>query len=289
MPPLSDSEILEQSYSYCNQLTKKQAGNFYYSFLVLPPVKRRAMSVIYAFMRYCDDAVDEPVSIEEKRASIQLCRDQFRQMRQGNIPDQPIFPALSKVIEQYHIPDRYFYELMDGMEMDISLNRYQTFSDLHGYCYRAASVVGLVTLYVFEFKDPRALEYGVDCGIAFQLTNIIRDITEDLDRDRIYLPQEDLDKYGISKEDLVRKTITPQIRELLKYEADHAEEYYQKARNLLPLVIDESRPCLAAMMEIYRSLLLEIINRDYDVFRERVSLSKWRKLKIGLCAWWNFR
>jgi len=285
--PDSNTQI-EESFRYCEVISKREAKNFYYSFLVLPPEKRKAMCAIYSFMRYCDDAVDEPVDIEAKKQAIKKSRDEFDQLLSGGMPENPMMPALGKTITQYQIPPHYFYELMDGMEMDINCTRYETFANLYQYCYRAASVVGLVTLHVLGFQDKEALHYGEYCGVALQLTNIIRDIPEDLSRGRIYLPQEDLQKFGVNEAILKQGRVEGPLLELLKYQAIRAYDYYHKAEPLFPLVDKKSQPCLVAMVQIYRTLLDEIVNRNYDVYSKRVRLSSWRKLSIGIKAWCKY-
>ena len=169
--------------------------------------------------------------------------------------------------------------------MDLTMNRYSHFEDLYSYCYRAAGVVGLVTIHVFEFENPKAIQLAEYCGIAFQLTNILRDIQEDIERDRIYLPEEEMQQFGINATLLRDGQITPEMTSFMQFQVNRAKDYYQKAKPLLPLIHKDAQPCLVAMMEIYGNLLLEIEKRRYDVFQERVRLSTSRKLRIGLQAW----
>ncbi len=280
--------LVENSYRYCETVAQREAKNFYYSFRVLPAEKRKAMCAIYSFMRYCDDAVDEPVSLEEKQQSIQKCREEFVSLISGKMPENPIMPALGDTLQKYKIPETYFHELMDGMEMDISIDRYETFEDLYQYCYRAASVVGLVTLHVFGFQNREALQYGEYCGIALQLTNIIRDIPEDLSRGRIYIPREDLKRFQVTEQMLKEGQLKGPLSELLKFESDRAYEYYHRAEPLIPLVDKKSQACLVAMVRIYRSLLDKIVSLHYDIFTQRIRISSCRKLAIGLKAWCSY-
>ena len=279
------TDYLQKSYQYCSYIARTQAKNFYYSFLVLPKEKRDAMCAIYTFMRYCDDAVDDAKELDDKKQALIQCKSELDLALRGQYRDHPLFPAFHDVVLRYKIPFDYFYELIDGMEMDLTITRYSTFDDLYKYCYKAASVVGLVSIHVFGFENEEAIKYAEYCGVAFQLTNIIRDIPEDFGRGRIYLPQEDLEQFGCSESDLGTKEVSPKLKQLLEYEVKRADEYYSKSLPLVPLIHKTSRPCLIAMIKIYRELLTEIKDNNYNVFSERVRLPVWRKLVIGGQAW----
>ncbi len=278
-------DSLENSYSYCCQIAKSQAKNFYYSFLLLPKEKREAMCAIYSFMRYCDDAVDDSNGLSEKKNSLDKCKSELNNAFRGEYGGNQLFLAFQDTVQKYQIPNSYFYELIDGMEMDLGISYYQTFEDLYRYCYKAASVVGLVTIHVFQFKDERAKEFAEYCGIGFQLTNIIRDIAEDFQRGRIYLPQEDLQRFHCRESDLSAGKLTVNMLNLLEFEVNRAQEYYTKALPLIPLIKEDARPCLIAMMKIYGGLLFEIRKKRYDVFKKRIRLPAWKKLVIGGQAW----
>ena len=279
------NESLKESYGYCCQIAKTQAKNFYYSFLPLPKEKRQAMCAIYSFMRYCDDAVDNSNGVTEKRRALVKCKLELDHAIKGQFDDNLLFPAFQDTVIKYQIPAEYFYQLIEGMEMDLEIKRYQTFDDLYQYWYKVASVVGLVSIYIFQFNNDKAKEYAEYCGIGFQLTNIIRDISEDIRQDRVYIPQEDLLRFNCKESDLSQANLSSNVLKLLEYEVKRAEEYYHRALPLIPLIDSDARPCLIAMMKIYGGLLEKIRERNYDVFSKRIKLTKWKKMFIMGQAW----
>jgi phytoene synthase len=282
---------LARSYAYCEQVAKTQAKNFYYSFLTLPPERKAAMCAIYAFMRYSDDVSDEAVADRTKAAQMQSWRAALDRAFEGDYGDSRILPAFHDVVQRYNIPARYFHDLIDGTEMDLTQNRYTTFAELHQYCYRVASVVGFVCIHIwgFDAADGKALEYAEACGLAFQLTNILRDVKEDAERDRIYLPQEDLERFGVTEDDLKQGLVHERFQALMRFEADRAKAYYQQARPLLPLVHPAGRPTLTIMMKIYRGILDSIERNNYDVHSRRARVSTPKKLGIVAGAWLKSR
>lgn len=279
---MEDVDItLRASYRACEQISKQCARNFYYAFAVLPKAKRQAICAIYAFMRYCDDISDGDNPEFSKFDALQAWRSALTDAMVGSYEQSEILPAFHDTIRTFKVPEEYFHELIDGAQMDLSVNRYRTFDDLYRYCYRVASVVGLVCIQVFGFKEDAARVYAEYEGIAFQLTNILRDVKEDADRNRIYLPQEDLDRFGYTEQDLLANVYDERFRELMKFEVARAREYYEKARPLVDTVDIASRAGLVAMVGIYSTLLDRIEERRYDVFRERVTLSSREKLGIA--------
>ena len=193
-------------------------------------------------------------------------------------------PAFRDTLQKFSIPEQYFHWIIDGTEMDLAVFRYETFEDLYKYCFNVASAVGLVCLQIFGYKDERAKKLAEQCGIAFQLTNILRDVKEDAERGRIYLPLEDLRKFDYSPEELQRGVLDDRFRKLMSFEATRAQEYYRAARNLLPLVDKSSRPCLWVMMEIYERLLHRIVDNRFDVFSQRIRLPGREKVAVALRA-----
>ncbi len=279
---------LEKSYAHCEFVAKTQAKNFYYSFLTLPADKKAAMCSIYAFMRYSDDVSDEAAAADmTKSEEMMRWREALDRAFTGDYGDNEILPAFHDTVVKYRIPIRFFHELIDGTEMDLTKKRYETFAELHQYCYRVASIVGFVCIHVWGFddKDGAAMRYAEDCGLAFQLTNILRDIKEDAERDRIYLPQEDLRRFGVSEEDLKQGVKSERLTKLMRFEAERAEQYYDQAQKLFPLVSAAGRPTLLIMMQIYRGILDDIIRNDFDVHSQRARVSTPRKLKIVAEAW----
>ncbi len=275
---------LEASYRCAEAVARRRARNFYYSFLALPPEKRRALCAVYAFMRYCDDISDGATSTDEKRRMLALWRSQLSAAQRGEFDGSPILPAFHDAIESFSIPPEYFHFVIDGAEMDLSIDHYETFEDLYKYCFNVASAVGLVCLQIFGYEDDRARKPAEYCGIAFQLTNILRDVKEDAAMGRIYLPAADFGRFGYTADDLRRNVFNDRFRNLMAFEADRAGHYYSQAHALLPLVDTVSRPALWAMMEIYGRLLRKIVQRRFDVFRGRIHISSAEKSAIALRA-----
>lgn len=280
----TDREALRRSYDFCREIAKSRARNFYYSFIVLPPERRRAMCAVYAFMRHCDDIVDEEAGEAgeaDKKTRLNAWRKTLDDAYDGTPVDGGgLLPAFRDTVRRFDIPRAYFDAIIDGAEMDLTVTRYATFEDLYQYCYRVASAVGLVCIHIFGFHGKEAKQYAESCGIAFQLTNILRDVREDAGMDRIYLPREDLDAFGYSEENIRHGVFNDTFRRLMVFQVERARSYYDEALPLLPLVQSSSRACLAAMIGIYRACLEEIPRRQYDVYSRRISLSAWKKLAI---------
>ena len=270
---------LAPSYRYCEELARREAGNFYHAFRVLPAPQRRAMCALYAFMRMADDLTDGPGPVAEKQAALSHWRRQFDRALQSDY-EQPLHPALHHTVQAYAIPREYFDAVLDGVEMDLSRASYATFADLYGYCYRVASAVGLACIHIWGFRDERAKAYAESAGIAFQLTNILRDLREDAARGRMYLPEEDLDRFGYKVEQLRRGERNEPFRQLMRFESGRARRYYDAAGPLAGLLPPAGRAVFQVMLRTYRGLLDAIEARDYDVFSARVSLSHWRKLTL---------
>ncbi|MBP1625516.1 MAG: farnesyl-diphosphate farnesyltransferase [Acidobacteria bacterium] len=262
----------------------RSRSNFYYSFVVLPEAKRRAFCAVYAFMRYCDDISDGDSGLESKRRMLRDWRAQLDAAYAGVHGENPILPAFCDTVRTFSIPAEYFHWIIDGAEMDLDTVCYETFEDLYTYCFRVASAVGLVCLQLFGFAEERAKKHAEQCGIAFQLTNILRDVKEDAESGRVYLPAEDLRKFDYTTEELRRGVLDERFRKLMRFETERARDYYRAARNLLPLVESGSRPALWAMITIYESLLNRIVRRRFDVFSRRIRLTGPEKLIIAARA-----
>jgi phytoene synthase len=260
---------VERSYSYCRDVARKQARNFYYSFLLLSKPQRDAMCAIYAYMRYCDDLSDGPDTAT--REAMQKWRAELDCALQGAYGANPCWPAFHDAVRRYKIPAEYFHAMIDGVSSDLQPRDIQTFDELYRYCYQVASVVGLTITHVFGYESPKALELAEKCGIAFQLTNIIRDVKEDQQRGRVYLPKEDRDRY-------------PDMKALLAFEAARARQYYTESAPLISMVHPRSRRSLWALIEIYSSLLDKIIASDYDVLSRRIRLTGIEKTGILIRA-----
>jgi 15-cis-phytoene synthase len=266
------------------QAVARSRSNFYYSFVVLPSEKRRAFCAVYAFMRYCDDISDGDANPETKSAMLRDWRSQLDAVFAGTLQGNPILPAFRDTVTSFSIPAEYFHWVIDGAEMDLNVFQYETFDDLYKYCFNVASAVGLVCLQIFGFGEPRAKKYAEQCGIAFQLTNILRDLREDAERGRIYLPVEDLRKFDYSPEELRKGIVDERFRKLMRFETARARKYYAAARELIPLVEPASRSALWAMIQIYERILNRIVQKQFDVFRNRIHLTHSEKISIALKA-----
>jgi phytoene synthase len=280
---------LRAAYSVCRHIARSAAKNFYYGFLLLPHRKRNALSAVYAFMRHADDISDDPaVPAEQRRAKLDEWMDALRRVVDGERTDDPVLFALADSQKHFNIPLDLLEKLVHGTEMDVPSAsdgrlprlQYETFDQLYDYCYHVASVVGLVCIRIFGYRDPRAEKLAEEVGVAFQLTNILRDVKEDAGLGRVYLPREDFARFGVDVQALTNGSAPASLRPVMEFEALRARGYYRAAEELLPLIDDDSRGALWTLVEIYRRLLERIIARNYDVFSDRVSLSAGEKLRV---------
>ncbi|WP_058185519.1 phytoene/squalene synthase family protein [Terracidiphilus gabretensis] len=282
---------LESAYAICCAIAKREAKNFYYSFVALPAPRRNAICAIYAFMRKADDlSDDESLPRDERRHNLDTWLAGWRTAASGQPTADPVFFAVRDAVQRFNIPLALLDELVAGTTMDLenahsdAPDTYATFSDLYRYCYLVASVVGLVCIRIFGYTDPRAEKLAEETGIAFQLTNILRDVQEDAERNRVYLPIEDLTRHGVPLDSLLQRSpstpLTTNERALLAEIAQRAENYYKSAQQLLPLIDRESRPALWVLVSIYHSLLRRIESANYDVFSHRASVPTAQKLGI---------
>ena len=270
---------IAESYRFCEQVARSRAKNFYFSFVLLDRDRRLAMCAVYAFMRYCDDLSDD-VSIGNRREAIAGWRRDLEKALTGTDPGgHEVWPAFVDTVQRFRIPHEYFFEMIDGVSSDLEPRTVETFDELYRYCYQVASVVGLTVIHIFGFKDPKALELAEKCGIAFQLTNIIRDVSEDAGLDRVYLPAEELRKFRVGKFEY-----SPQFFEFMRFQTDRAKRYYEESRPLIAMVSQESQASLWALIEIYRRLLGKIENSGHRVLDRRVRLTTLEKLAVAARA-----
>jgi len=272
---------IDRSYEYCVKVARSRAKNFYYSFVLLSAQQRKAMCAIYAFMRYCDDLSDEPGATQ---AAIERWRGELSEALQGRFSDHPVWPAFHHTVRRFGIPHEYFYSMIDGVSSDLEPHRIESFDELYRYCYQVASVVGLTIIHIFGFDTRSALPLAEKCGVALQLTNILRDIREDAEKGRIYLPAEDLLRFGVPESDLRAGKRNEAFLKLMQFEAARARSYYVESAPLLDLIHPRSRPSLWALISIYSRLLERIEARNYDVFAHRVRLPLWEKSWIVVRA-----
>lgn len=273
------------SYEHCRNLAWVAARNFYYGFALLPAAKRDALCALYAFMRRADDISDSEGNLQDKGKGLKTWRNALDQALQGNYNGSQLLPAFHHTIQHYKIPPEYFHDLMSGAEMDLSVSTYDTFTDLSRYCYCVAGTVGLCCIHVFGFDDRKALDLAPRLGIAFQLTNIMRDVAEDYTMGRVYLPQEDLKRFGCTDRDLSGKAASPAFVQLMRFEADRAWGLYEEGSVLLNLVHRDSRAALWTLMRIYSGILAKIESIHYDVLAQpHPGLSRFEKAWIMLRA-----
>ncbi len=262
-------------------LTENRRSNFYYSFLILPKPKREAIETIYTFCRVTDDIVDEGTDDGQKHARLLHWTDELKRSLYG-VSSYSLLNRLASIIHRFRIPVEHFYELIKGMEMDLSQTRYGTFAELERYCYRVASTVGLISAEVFGYTNEKTRDYAVNLGIALQLTNILRDIKPDAKRGRIYLPLEDLRRFGYTEEELFAGAYNDRFVALMKFECQRAHEYYRRAKRSLA---EEDKILFTAartMGNIYYLLLRRIERAQYDVFSKRIRLSSPLKLLVAI-------
>jgi phytoene synthase len=279
--------LLSDAQEYCTTLTKQSGSNFYYSFFFLPKARREAMYTVYAFCKAVDSAVDEPPPGSDPKEELRRWRAELDQAYGGE-PTWPLMISLAHHAKQLSIPKAYFEELIKGVEMDLAKTRYGTFEELSLYCYRVASIVGLICLHIFGPTSAHAQDYAVDLGMAFQLTNILRDLGTDAEQGRIYLPQEDLTRYGYGEAELLGRKEDSRLRDLIHFEAQRARTYYAKAQAALACLPKKDRRALtvAEIMRAVYSRLLERVERpDHIVFGPRVRLSTSNRLAVAAGVW----
>jgi phytoene synthase len=265
---------------YCQNKAARSGSSFYYSFLFLPAAQKSAITALYAFCREVDDVVDECSDPAVARQKLQWWRDEIGRLFAGN-PQHPVTQALVEHVERYNLPAEHFLEIIDGMEMDLDYQAYPSFRELALYCHRVASMVGLMSVEIFGYEDRSTLKYAHELGMAFQLTNIIRDVREDAARGRIYIPLDELARFGVDPQQLLRFEESQNVQSLLSFQAQRARDYYKRAMEHLPAVDRYRQRSGLIMASIYEALLDELQRDGFPVLRQRVSLTPLRKLWIA--------
>ncbi|MEO8009654.1 MAG: presqualene diphosphate synthase HpnD [Betaproteobacteria bacterium] len=269
---------------YCQDKAAKSGSSFYYSFLFLPPERRRAITALYAFCREVDDVVDECTDTELARTKLAWWQKEIAGTFSGSA-QHPVAQALIPVVRTFNLPQNHFQDVIDGMEMDLRYNRYPDFATLQSYCHRVAGVVGLMAAEIFGYLDPATLKYAEHLGTAFQLTNIIRDVGEDARRGRVYLPIDELERFGLSPTDIVHLQDREELRPLMEFQIERAERYYEQAFASLPAEDRKAQRPGLVMAAIYQAVLKEIRNSGCKVLDRRTSLTPVRKLWIAWRTW----
>lgn len=269
---------------YCQDKAARSGSSFYYSFLFLPPDRRRAITALYAFCREVDDVVDEIPDPVIAATKLRWWRDELDRLFQGN-PQHPVTRALQEPVRSFRLAREHFEAVLDGMQMDLDYNRYPDFATLEVYCHRVAGVVGLLSADIFGYRQPQTREYARNLGIALQLTNIVRDVGEDVRRNRIYLPLEDMRRHGVDTDQIIRLEESPAFGALLQEQVDRARGFYRKALALLPAEDRKAQRAGLVMGNIYARLLEEVAREGTATLRRRVSLTPLRKLWIAWRTW----
>ena len=271
---------------YCQDKASSSGSSFYYSFYFLSKDKRRAITALYAFCREVDDVVDECSDENVARTTLNWWRGQVAEIYSGK-PQHPVAQALVPVVKQFNMAQEHLLEIIDGMEMDLEQARYADFKSLQLYCYRVASVVGLLSVEIFGYTDRQTLKYAHDLGIAFQLTNIIRDVGEDARRNRIYLPMDEMQQFGVTAADILNSRETENFQKLMAFQVERARRFYQQALAHLPAVDRKTQRTGLIMAAIYQATLDEVVSSGCHVLKERISLTPTYKLRLAFKAWWK--
>jgi phytoene synthase len=268
---------VDESYEHCARISRESGSNFYYAFRLFPPARRRALYAVYAFNRHSDDLSDEA---DVSEAALEKWSRELDLTLSGTVADHPIWPALHDAVTRYAIPHECFRAMIDGVRGDLRPVHIATFEELREYCYRVASVVGLMVIHIAGFREPKAVELAQECGLAVQLTNILRDVREDAERGRVYLPEEDMARFDVTEVDLIASSPNAAFLNLIRFEADRARRHFAAAPRLLELIEPESRRAVWAILEVYSRLLARIHHRGYNVLQKRVRVPGWEKLWI---------
>ncbi|MDZ7757417.1 phytoene/squalene synthase family protein [Rhodohalobacter sp.] len=283
-----DNERLKKAYSHCREITRKHAKTFYMATRFLPNHKQRSIFAIYGLCRYLDDLVDEAEDLILKKKiseldvleKLEAFKNKLVDTYRGAEQDDPILIAFSDTLELYKIPLDLPLQLMDGVKTDLVKSRYQNFDELYDYSYKVASVVGLMTSEVFGYSNPKAVEHAVDLGIAMQLTNILRDIGEDLERNRIYLPQDELDEFGLSESDLFNHTLDERFISFMEFQIKRANDYYESSDKGISMLSRDSRLPVCLARENYSRILSKIEENNFNVYQHRAYLNSTEKLSM---------
>lgn len=277
------TNTLSQAYAACAEHTRAEAKNFYYAFVALPRPRRKAIYALYSYCRTVDDAADLAPSLAQASIDLNRLRDDLSSCLSGRPPNL-MFVALADVIERYDLQPAHLLAVIDGAEQDLRVKRYESFEELRAYCWQVAGAVGLLSLQVFGYSDPRAIDYAEDLGLAMQLTNILRDIGEDLKRGRIYLPQDELAQFDVTEEALRTGVVDDAFQEFMRFQIGRARRYFASGSMLIPFVLRRSRICPIMLRDLYLRVLDHIEQAQYDVFSQRRGPSKNEKMRLLLGA-----
>jgi 15-cis-phytoene synthase len=281
---------IQTSVDHCCEIARRSKTQFYVTFFTLPRGMFRDMCVLYAFMRRTDDLADDVTkSIDERRAELAAWRTRLARAVAGDVVDDPILPAVGELVSRQRIDSRWLFDVIDGVESDLTPRVFRTFAELNDYCYHVAGAVGLCCIHIWKFSDERAKDAAIACGTAFQLTNILRDVAEDYANGRVYLPTEDLDAFGVSPERLTIGGSGEAYQSLMRFEAARARSFFDQARPILEWLSPEGRRVQRAMFAMYRGLLDEIERRRFDVQSRRVRVPRWVKWRVAAGCFWPRR
>jgi phytoene synthase len=272
---------VDEAYDRCTEITRTEARNFYFGFILLPRERRRGIHALYAFSRLCDDSVDGVDDLDAKMAAVAARRAEVARAYDGDIPgDDPVLIALADAVRRFGIPRAPMDALVDGVEMDLAIDRYADWPALKGYCDRVAGAVGVLSLHVFGFREPIAVQHAEDLGVAMPVVNIMRDVQEDAERDRVYLPADEMAACGVTEDDILGDRMTPEMFRLMQIQGDRARDYFGRGEQLIPLLDLRARMCVGMLAALYGDILARITAGGYDYTRGRVSLSGRRKASL---------
>ena len=272
---------VDEAYDRCTEITRSEARNFYFGFILLPRERRRGIHALYAFSRLCDDSVDGVDDLDAKLAAVAARRAEVARAYDGDIPgDDPVLIALADAVRRFGIPRAPMDALVDGVEMDLAIDRHADWPALKGYCDRVAGAVGVLSLHVFGFREPIAVQHAEDLGVAMQVVNIMRDVQEDAERDRVYLPADEMAACGVTEDDILGDRMTPEMFRLMQMQGDRARDYFDRGEQLIPLLDLRARMCVGMLAALYGDILARITAGGYDYTRGRVSLSGRRKASL---------
>ena len=275
---------LDLAYIQCRQIARSRATNFYYAFLTLPKRKRDAIYATYAFCRICDDIADGDLTLIEKQSHLSKIRKMLSEGKNNSSKNQ-IFAALDDTKSFFNIPDHHFEQVLDGVEMDLTKTRFETFEELRRYCYKVASSVGLISIEIFGYEDPVAKQYAVDMGLAMQITNILRDLREDAERGRIYIPLDEIASFGYTDQELLAETVNESFKNLMEFQVHRARTYFSRSKKLIPLLTPRSRACFWVLHALYSRILDRIERAEFDVFSVQIKLSRMEKIILMVNLW----
>lgn len=281
---------LQESYELCRQLNKKHGKTYYLATLLLPPEKRPYVHALYGFARYADEIVDDLSSTltdSQKAEELRIWSNKFFESFDSGKTDDPVCLAVLDTIKRWNLPKAHFEAFIHSMTMDLTVTEYKTYEDLYEYVYGSAAVIGLQMVPILEPSDPKAYDHAMELGVAFQLANFIRDVNEDLDRGRVYLPLDELAQFGVTRDDLEKRIATPAIKQALAQQIQRVKDLEQRSRIGISMLAPSTQPCIETARILYCGIVDEVVKNDYEIFKVRATVPLTRRLAVALPAWYK--